>query len=27
VKEFQRANGLEVTGIANEETREKLTES
>ncbi|WP_413172388.1 peptidoglycan-binding domain-containing protein [Anabaena azotica] len=27
VKDFQRANGLPVTGIANEETREKLTES
>lgn len=26
VKDFQRANGLPVTGIANEETREKLTE-
>lgn len=27
VKDFQRANGLKVTGIANEETIEKLRES
>lgn len=27
VKDFQRSNGLTVTGIANEETRSKLTES
>lgn len=27
LKEFQRANGLPVTGIANEETIEKLRES